>query len=314
MRQDASALAKNILATIVYYDCMDFAMTAFEVWKYMLKLNYYEHSEHSEQYRLGEVLVELERGFVASHIEQQNGFYFLKGREPLAAERVSRNKISSRKMKELSRVVALLRFLPFVEMVGITGKLAMKIAKPQSDLDVLVVFKDGHIWTGRTLMTIFTHLIGKRRYGKKIANRVCFNYFITVSGLEVITKDVYSASEYSFIVPIFGWEMFTKFQIKNNWIRSMKPLYDVAYIPPAILIQDSFLSRWSRWIFEKMFGFRSLELLLKKLEYSKIMKNPKTAGEGSIVHAYDDALIFLPEPRGPKVFERFKEKIAAFSV
>lgn len=310
MQHYASGLTKNILATIVYYDCMDFAMTGFEIWKYLLKLNYYEYPETSEKYTLEEVLRELESGFLLSHIERKNGFYFLKGREQLVDTRISREKISSLKIKRLSRIVKMLRFVPFIEMVAITGKLAMKSAKPGSDLDVLVVFKDGHIWTGRTLATLLVHLLGKRRYGKKIADRVCFNYFITVSGLEVITKDVYSASEYSFMIPLFGWNMFNKFQIKNGWIRTMKPLYDVTHVPPMPMLHDSDFSRGARRIFEKIFASQKLERLLKKIEREKIMKNPKTARAGSVVHAYDDALIFLPEPKGPKIFEQFKEKLS----
>lgn len=310
MQQHSSGLAKNILATIVYYDCMDFAMTSFEIWKYLLKLNYYEHSEETERYTLEEVLRELEHGFLIGHIEQKNGFYFLKGRQQLAISRITGEKISSLKIRRLSRIVSIMRFVPFVEMIAITGKLAMKSARPKSDLDVLVVFKDGYIWTGRTVMTLLVHLLGKRRYGKKIADRVCFNYFITVSGLEVITKDVYSASEYSFMMPIFGWSIFNKFQIKNGWIRAMKPLYDIAHIPPMRLLHDSNFSQRIRAMLEKMFSSEKLERFLKKIEHEKIMHNPKTAREGSIVHAYDDALIFLPEPKGPKIFEQFKEKMS----
>jgi hypothetical protein len=43
------------------------------------------------------------------------------------------------------------------------------------------------------------------------------------------------------------------------------------------------------------------------------MHNPKTHQEGSMVYANDDALVFLPSPHGPQVFEKFKEKIEQLS-
>ncbi|KKQ79329.1 MAG: hypothetical protein UT03_C0061G0006, partial [Candidatus Moranbacteria bacterium GW2011_GWD2_38_7] len=54
--------------------------------------------------------------------------------------------------------------------------------------------------------------------------------------------------------------------------------------------------------------------ILRKIEKKRIMNNPKTHQEGSLVYANDDALVFLPIPHGPKIFEQFKEKVNQLSV
>ncbi|HPN54925.1 MAG TPA: hypothetical protein PLB52_03275 [Candidatus Moranbacteria bacterium] len=309
-----SKLNKHILATIIYYDGFDYPLTAFEIWKHMIRTDYADDKKTEMRISLAEVMKQLKDEGLVYYIDNQNGFYFLKGRKNLVEKRIARNKISMGKMKNLRKAVWLLRCVPFVRMVGITGALAMKNAKLKSDLDLLVVLKKGKIWTGRTLVTFFLHILKKRRHGQKIADRVCLNFFITDESLEIITKDLYSASEYMFLFPLFGFENFQRFQIKNSWIKSIKPNYAITEIPPLKIITDSVFSRNLRNFGEKILSFRWIEKTLKKAERKKIMQNPKTHQEGSLIYANDDALVFLPDPHGPKVFEEFKKKVGDLSI
>jgi hypothetical protein len=199
-------------------------------------------------------------------------------------------------------------------MIGMTGALSMKNARTTSDWDLLIVLKYGKIWTGRTIVTLALHFLGKRRHSGKIKDRVCLNFFVTDESLEVITKDLFSASEYMFLFPLYGTELYEKFQIKNKWIREMKPTYALGEIMPLKTISDTFISKNIKRLGEKLLAAKWIEKMLKKLEKKRIMSNPKTHQEGSLIYANDDALVFLPSPRGPQVFEKFKEKIEEISV
>jgi len=307
-------LTKNILATIIYYDGLSYPLTAFEVWKYLIRTDYYTQKDSHKAVSLFEIIKQLTGQEIASYIGQKNGFYFLKGRECLVEKRIARSKISSVKLKRLRRIAWLLRVVPFVRMIGVTGGLAMKNASVKSDWDLLIVLKYGKIWTGRTLVTLAVHFLGKRRWGQKISNRICLNYFVTDQSLEVITKDLFSANEYMFLFPLYGWETFHRFQMKNSWIKNMKPHYDLCEIIPLKTLEDSWCSRKIRSFGEFVFGFAWLENYLRKIEKRRIMKNPQTNKEGSLVYANDDALVFLPNPHGPKIFEQFKEKVNHLSV
>lgn len=302
-------LEKNILATIIYYDGLNYPLTSFELWKYLIRTDYYSHTAEVATVTFAQVLTQLQDNKLTKYVEHLNGFYFLKGRSELVSRRIANNKISAEKIKKLERIVWWLRLVPFVRMIGITGGLAMKNAHYLSDLDLFVVLKYGKIWTGRTLVTGALQLFGKRRHGKKIADRVCLNFFVTEQSLEVITKDLFSASEYMFLFPLFGSETYHRFQIKNKWIKKMKPSYALGEINPPKMIQDCFISKKVRSFGEILFGWSFFENFLKKIERKRIMLNPKTHQEGSMVYANDDALVFLPVPRGPQVFEKFKEKI-----
>lgn len=302
-------LNKNILATIIYYDGLNYPLTSFEVWKYLIKTDYYMSGSESMKLTLAQIVSRLQDKELNKYVEHSSGFYFLKGRRALVEKRIANNKISIGKIKKLQRVVWWLRFVPFVRMVGITGTLAMKNAHIKSDLDVLIVIKNGKIWTGRTLVTIFLHFFKKRRHGKKIADRVCLNHYTNDQTFEVIVKDLFSTNEYMFLFPLYGWEIYHKFQIKNQWIRNTKPTYALSEVPPVKTIVDSHISRSVRAVGELIFFADWIEVWLKKIEKKLIMANPKTHQEGSLVYANDDALVFLPDSHGPALFERFKEKI-----
>lgn len=312
------SLEKNILATLAYYDAMDYPMTSFEVWRYLTKLNNEtlnltnsKRNKRSEEENISllDIINALEGEKLKKFIEEYRGFYFLKGRKNLVEQRLERSKIAESKFKILLRCASWLRFVPYVRMIAVTGRLAMKNTESESDLDILVALEGGKIFTGRTLVTLATHLLGRRRYGKKIANRICLNYFITEKSLEINLKDAFSASEYSFAFPLFGFEVFQKFQKENSWIKNYKPNYRADDIANLKLLPDTRAAKFFRGVGEKIFSFDFIEQQLKRWQTRRIANDPRTQKAGSMIIANDDMLVFLPEPQSPEVFEKFKERL-----
>jgi len=305
-------LTKNILSTICYYDVLDYPLTIFEIWKYLILAE--KRDDDIQKCSIGDILVKLNDAGLKSFIESKNGFYFIRGRDYLVDQRISRGKISALKIKKMRRVIGFLKWVPFVRMILITGRLAMKNASPKSDWDVLVVVKEGRIWTGRTFITLWAHLLGKRRHHDKIRNRLCFNYFITTGSLEIRNKDLFSASEYFFCFPLFEvGNYFQKFQLRNIWIRKYKPNYYLTLTQNLFLEMDSYFSRLIRLVGENLLDHDFVEKYLEKIEKEKIERNPKTQNVESLINADNRALIFLPNPHGPKVFEKFKRKLIEFN-
>lgn len=300
---------KNIIATIAYYDAMDFPLTFFEVWKYMMCAQYYDDRHEHRKVSLSDILRLFDHNVLRSLVSSKNGFLTLKGREKIVQTRINRMNISADKMKRLKKVVSVLRAVPFLRMVGVTGRVSMNNAQNKSDWDVLIVCKAGKIWTGRTLITIILHFFGKRRYGKNIKDRVCLNYFITDKSLEVVTKDLFSANEYNFILPLYDDEIYIPFQLANRWISKIKPHYTVQEELPLCALKPSKFSKFVQTIGEFIFSPAFIEDVLARLEYKKIMLNPKTKNNNGLIHASEEALIFLPNPKGPKIFGRFKRNV-----
>ena len=299
-------LIQNILATICYYDVLDYPLTVFEIWKYLITKDY---EITDEKKTLADVISCLEKDELKRKIESYQGYYFLVGRKELVSQRIERNKIAEKKFKIVKRVVWFLRAVPFVHMIAVTGRIAMKNTEKKSDLDLLIVLKKGHIFTGRLLVTLATHLLGVRRYGQKIADRICLNYFITTNSLEIEMQDLFASSEYSFIVPVFGFECFKKFQKANAWIKNYHENYSFDRMENLKVMKDDYFSKHLRKIGELTLGFEFIEKKLRIWQVRRIKNDPRTKKAGSLVVANDQSLVFLPNPQGPKIFEEFQKRL-----
>lgn len=298
---------KNILATIAYYDVLEYPLTFFEVRKYLL--NYHNFSEKGEVsiFEVQQKLTELANsGFVGSY----KGFFFLLGKKHLVDERIFREKISIIKLKRMRRLIALLRYIPFVRMIAATGSLSFRHGTRGSDWDMLVVLEEKALFTGRFLLTAFLQVIGKRRHGKKIADRACLNYFTGSESLTVRLQDWYSSHEYQVMVPFFQTFSQDAFYRSNGWMTDFRAQMKLPVTANRLQIKDTQKTLRTRTFLEKIFFHPKLERRLAAWQRKKIAKNPQTAAKGACIIADEHSLVFFPHPRGPKVFEKFQKRLS----
>jgi hypothetical protein len=315
-------LEKNILNTIIYYDILNFPLTSFEIWKYLIAEN---------GCTLGEVVEALEGDELKDRVKDFRGFYFLKGRQDLVARRIQCDKNSGVKFEIAQKAARWLKYIPSVRMLAVTGTLAMKNCEKNSDIDFFVVLEKGRIFTGRLLVTLIVHLLGKRRHGKRIKNRICLNYFITTDSLEIQRKDLFAANEYSFIYPIFNTPLSLRdisphlrgegfdsvFDVFNKanlgWIKKFKPNWQIPNLKPAryfiehskasIIFQKAFES-----LINALWGDR-IESWQKDIQIKRIRRNPLTNKPGAYIEYSDQNLIFLPVPQGTRIEEEWQRRM-----
>ncbi len=299
-------LSKDIIDTVTYYDVFDYPLSAFEIWKHLLTLQ--EEGVRPSSYL--EVYAALRNETMCGTLLEERGFYGLRGREGLASLRIRKEKISAAKLRRIKQLARLIRLFPYVRFAGATGSLSLKHGDIGSDWDLFVVLRAGKIWTGRVIMTGILLLMGKWRHGRKVRNRACLNYFVTDESLEIGTQDLFSAHEYRFMIPLFNYPLFQKFELKNRWIARFKPNFSLSEIRPIWCVGESHRSFMIRRTCESIADAFPLERLCARWQKSKISRNPKTRWEGSYIEATDRALIFLPRPRGPRVYEEFKRRLS----
>jgi len=297
-------LQKNIIATICYYDVLDYPLTSFEVWRHMIA---YDDSRETTSPTVGEVVMMLGNTSLDKVIAQKNGFYFLHDREILVTERLRRNRISINKLRRLRHFAGIMRYMPFVRAILVTGRLAMQQADQESDLDVLVILKGGHIWVGRAAITALLQVLGVRKHGNKHRDHVCLNYYITDNALTVPTQDRFAAHEYGWTFPLFGWETFQEFQRANMWMQSYTPQFRVTEIPHGFCMQDHVVSRSIRIVGEFFCKWSFFENKMRSLQKGKIDANPNTHLEDANIIANDKHLVFLPKPHSPRVEKGYQE-------
>lgn len=308
-------LEKDIVVTIVYSDVFDMPLTAFEIWKYRIFSGRLTGEKTGinkpvSLFSIEEVLEGLcQKGIVV----RRYGMYALKGKEYLVEDRIYRIKRSDDKWKKFFRLAYFFRIVPFVRMIAVTGRLSTKYVGRESDWDILAVMEKGRIWTGRFVLTLFLHILRKRRWGVRTKDRVCLNHFLTTHSLSVPLKDLFGAREYSFIFPVLGFSTFKDFERENSWIRDYLPQWAPSRIMPLRVRENPLTMSGRIFVFLQNLGEFLLsdrfENFLRRIQKRKIANNPKTGIPGAFIRATDDALVFLPDPQGPRVFEAFANRL-----
>ena len=298
-------LTRSILATVCYYDVMEYPLTSFEVWRYLT----HEDPDGPAQYRnavaLSAVMSVLRDLVRDGRLEITDGFYTLPKRTMLVVQRRRRTLLSVHKLRRMRRAVRILRYLPFMRQVWGTGRVAMKNATADSDWDVLIVLAAGHIWTGRLIVTVVTHLLGLRRTDTHHADHLCLNYWITTDSMAISLDDRYSAHEYMMARPLWASVDPVRFLTANAWIGRYRPHYDTMVLPSPYRVPDTDLAHAWRRMWEYLLGSARLEAWLRNRQRARIMANPKTFRKGSMIVANDHELVFLPSPHSPRVLAAY---------
>jgi hypothetical protein len=107
--------------------------------------------------------------------------------------------------------------MPFVRFVGLTGSLAVGASARRSDVDLLVVTAEGRLWLTRALS------IGVVRVGAAAGMRLCPNYFLAESALELPERDRFTAAELAQMVPVAGRGTYEALLAANAWYRDFLP-------------------------------------------------------------------------------------------
>src|SRR3989338_6207035 len=91
--------------------------------------------------------------------------------------RQKRTVLSIEKYSRAQKVAQILGKIPQVQLVGLSGSVAVANAKKSDDIDFFIITKAGNLWSGRILILIFLQILGvRRRFGEKnVANKICCN-------------------------------------------------------------------------------------------------------------------------------------------
>ena len=210
-----------ILKTLFYADVFDFPLKKEEAWEYLIGNLKLKTKNEKRQLKIKNLVK-------TKIIEEKAGFYFLKGRGKIIEIRKKREKESRRKLKIAKKAAQLVKIIPTVKMVAVTGALAMKNSKKKDDIDFLIVSEKSKLWTTRFLVTILIEIFAKRRRpkDKNITDKICLNMFLDEEHLAVPKKeqDLFSAHEVIQLKPL--WEkdsIYQKFLIANRWVERFLP-------------------------------------------------------------------------------------------
>ena len=206
--------AKNILKTIIWFDLFEYPLSKEDFLKYCATATDLE--------------AKLKELVDKSLIKNKDDFYFLPGREGIIATRKEREIESERKLKRARRAVKFLGILPFIKAVVVCNVLGYKNAKPESDIDFLIITAPGRIWTARWFATGFFKVLNLRPNKKTIRDKFCFSFYLAEDGLNLenikLPDDPYLTWWFAGLIPLYdAGGVFEKFLNENEWVKKWLP-------------------------------------------------------------------------------------------
>jgi hypothetical protein len=229
-----------ILATLIYYDGLDYPLCAFELYRYLINPQRLRtHIESLEAISLEDIHAGLDKLLKRQAIFQELGFYCLKGRTGLATLRIEREKISAQKWRHCLRLAYWFQVVPWLRGMFVSGSLALGTVSPESDFDILVLVEPGRLYLARLFLSAVASLLGARRtrYETVAPDKFCFNHYLTTptpagrgpdrsvgadsqSSLHIKHESLYNAQTYAHLVPMLVPPTVAgKFFAENLWIN-----------------------------------------------------------------------------------------------
>lgn len=156
----------------------------------------------------------------------------LRGREELVPLRQQRERYSRKKITLAHRACRMLRCIPTVSLIAVTGSVAMLNADTDDDIDILVVTKTGWLWTTRFFVVGILDLFSLRRKPESghVADTICTNMFIDEDHMEVPEneRDIFSAHEVAQARIVWSrGNTADLFYQKNAWVRQFLPGFNI---------------------------------------------------------------------------------------
>ena len=167
-----------ILKTLAYFDVAGYPLTQLELWRWLYLPGFTGCS-------LAQLVAALRGPGLSEKIDHSSGYYFLKGRQEIVERRFQRYILAKRKYAIALRSARWLPALPFIEMVAVCNTLAYSNTAAQSDIDIFIVVRRGRLWLTRLVVTLLMTMLGVRRHGRHVANRLCLSFYVADNHLDL---------------------------------------------------------------------------------------------------------------------------------
>ncbi len=206
--RETNFLQRAILHTLAYADVFDYPMTARELHRYLtgLKASFEDLSEALNDDNLCD-----------GQVVRVGNYFTFRGREETVGTRLRRESASKRWWKDAKFYGRMLASLPFVQMVAVTGSLAMDNLDEHADIDYFIVTAPGRLWTCRALSLLVVRLAGL------IGVNLCPNYFVSENALALEGDSLYTAHELAQMIPLYGKNIYEQMRRLNRWTAGYLP-------------------------------------------------------------------------------------------
>jgi len=295
-----------IIKTLAYFNIFDYPLTAQEIYNYLW-------SPHKSGFGQEETKRALENGI--KKIAEQNGYYFLAGRQEIVELRKQRQAVAQEKYKKAQKIVKRLSVLPYIKMIAVCNSLAFNNAREDSDIDLFIITAKDKIWTARFYANTLLQFLGLRPEEDDKKDKICLNFFISEDRLNLesltIDEDIYFVFWLNQLVPLYDERNFSDQLVAQNQWAGKFLNSGLTKLDTSRMVKISRRRRIIKRVNEKINKFKIIEKLLRVFQM-KIMpqKIIDKMNQGTDVIITDEILKFHYDDRRKEFRDRFKEKIA----
>jgi predicted nucleotidyltransferase len=201
-------LKTSQLVSLIYHDLFDYPLTQEELdlWKPGKDLRFTNKD---------------------LRIKTKENFYFVDGRQKIVGLREERKKIFNEKMLIAKRAAQVLAKIPSIQMIGVTGSLAMGNASKESDVDFLIITNRNSLWISRALAFLILKINSikvRRANVDDESDKICMNMWMDELDLRFEVENIFNAHEIIQIIPIADKKAcHLKLLEENRWARNFWP-------------------------------------------------------------------------------------------
>ncbi|OGE64486.1 hypothetical protein A3I48_02330 [Candidatus Daviesbacteria bacterium RIFCSPLOWO2_02_FULL_36_7] len=285
-------MEKAVLKTLIYADIFDYPLTVFEIHKWLI----------SKKATLRQTVTAVNRLSKKSKVESKKECYFLPKKTSIVNSRLIKTRQSQIYIKNAQMLSQILKVIPWIKLVGISGGLAMENAGKKDDIDLFIVTGKNRLWISRLFILGLLSLTGQRRKrAGKIAGKLCVNILLEEDKLEQTNKDIFVAHEVLQMKVLWQRDgIYSKYLAMNSWAFKFLPNW--IGLSSALQNEGDRLSRYNRGTrvdrlvttFENLAGWFQF----------KIMQKPR-----GLERIEDGALYFHPEDCREKVLQKYRFNI-----
>lgn len=302
IQPDNKSLDKNIISTLLFYQILNVpCLTAFEIYKHLISVKH-----GAQNAKLSDVYSSLAAN---KGINSCNGFYWLTSGSNSSRQyddRILTAKISAQKIKKVKGVSRLLKLIPFVKSIAISGSVSMDGAKPESDIDVFIISRKNRIWLSRLATVFLTQIIGQRRHKEIVQDKICLNIYVADEQSEYPVKNLANSQMIAKSLPIFNKNIFVSFICANkNWLGECLENFDKNFLTNYRYRANGNL--------EKSYAIIDfLENLIGKILSARIIRNTPDAKPPFLLISNSALLFHYPRSKNAEVMEKYEKSIAEY--
>ena len=193
---------------------------------------------------------------------------------------LKKTRLTNQKIKTVQKLVNVLKIVPSIKLIALTGSLSVNNPKKRDDIDLMIVVTPNTLWLTRPLVIFLTSTLSIRRKprGMVTTNTICTNLWLDQLNLTVPKnkQNLYTAHEVLQTKPLFDrGGVHQQFVKKNIWTKkylatAYNQIAKTSKISPLKVSQPN-------WLIEK------LNLLFFKLQY--LYMKPKITKEHITLHS-----------------------------